>query len=284
MSISVLLPTRGRTNALKKSIVSLLDNIEDTSNVEIILGLDKDDFSTIRWIERVLAKTLQDANIDARTVMFEPQGYENLHFYINEMAAHSKGNWLFVWNDDCIMKTKNWDGEIIKYNNQFKLLAPKDNHKGHPYAMFPIIPRDWYMLIESISQHNQINAWVSHIAYMLNIFERINIEVLHDRADITGNNDDEIFKNSEKVRNDRKNLENFYNQPSQHLRGNIANKIAWFCKKINQGDPSWWSKIKSGEQDPFEKMIAPEGAIGEKIPETNFSTKHKLPNDHTLEL
>lgn len=285
MSISVLLPTRGRTETLKKSIVSLLDNIENNHNVEFILGLDKDDFSTIKWIEKILSRTLQDANIDAKTVMFEPQGYENIHTYINEMASQARGDWLFIWHDDCIMQTKNWDNKILKYKDQFKLLAPKDNHNGHPYAMFPIIPKDWFILLGHVSYHNQISAWVSHIAYMLDIFERIDVEVFHDRADITDNNDDETFKNSEKVKKDKNNLESFYEPSMQRLRGNIAHKIAWFFKKTKQGDLSWWNKIQSGEQqNPFEKMVVPENAIGDPIPETGKSGKKRVPDDHIIDL
>ena len=37
---------------------------------------------------------------------------------------------------------------------------------------------------------------LAFIAYMLDIFERIDVEFVHDRADImAGNNDDETFKN-----------------------------------------------------------------------------------------
>ena len=40
--ISVLLATRQRTELLDKSIDSLLSNVSNTDNVEIMLGIDND--------------------------------------------------------------------------------------------------------------------------------------------------------------------------------------------------------------------------------------------------
>jgi len=49
--ISIILPTRGRTNgALQASLTSLLDNADDCSRVEIMLGVDDDDQETIDWV------------------------------------------------------------------------------------------------------------------------------------------------------------------------------------------------------------------------------------------
>ena len=49
--ISIILPTRGRTNgALQDSIASLLDNADDCARIEIMLGVDDDDADTINWV------------------------------------------------------------------------------------------------------------------------------------------------------------------------------------------------------------------------------------------
>ena len=49
------------------------------------------------------------------------------------------------------------------------------------------------MLCDAWSINAQNDTWVSVIARMNGIFERIDIEVLHDRADMTGGNDDPNF-------------------------------------------------------------------------------------------
>jgi len=138
---------------------------------------------------------LRERKVECRANIFKPLGYENLHVYVNTLAGSASGDWLFFWNDDGVMVTDGWDEVIRRYTGQFKLLAPHDNHNGHPYAIFPIVPRDWFMLLDHLSQNAQNDAWLSHIAYMLDIFERIDVEFIHDRADITGNNNDPTFQN-----------------------------------------------------------------------------------------
>ena len=185
--ISVLLPTRGRREVLKSSLESLISKATDPENVELLLGIDDDDEGAREYIEQESAPMLREYRVECRANIFKPLGYENLHVYVNTLASNASGDWLFFWNDDGIMVTDGWDDVIRSYTGQFKLLAPRDNHDGHPYAIFPIVPRDWFTLVDHLSQNAQNDAWLSHIAYMLDIFERIDVEFIHDRADITGN-------------------------------------------------------------------------------------------------
>ena len=90
------------------------------------------------------------------------------------------------------MQTKGWDEVVRSYDGQFKCLAPKDNH-DHPFAIFPLIPADWFTLCDAWSINAQNDTWVSVIARMNGIFERVDIEILHDPADLTGGNDDPTF-------------------------------------------------------------------------------------------
>ena len=48
--ISVLLATRGRSKMLEKSIDSLMTNVSDSENVEIMLGIDNDDQETNHFV------------------------------------------------------------------------------------------------------------------------------------------------------------------------------------------------------------------------------------------
>ena len=280
--ISILLPTRGRTEVLKTSIMTLLDTVNDPICLELLFGLDEDDTDVIEYIKEELAPILQEHGVESRANIFKPLGYENLHNYVNTLAQSATGEWLFFWNDDCLMQTKDWDTVVNSYTGQFKLLAPKDNHNGHPYAILPIIPRDWFILIGHLSQNAQNDAWVSHIAYMLDIFERIDIEIIHDRADITGNNDDETFKNRKYMEGNPEDPRDFGHPDMQNARVATAHKIAWFLEKTGR-DTSWWEKVKAGEQDPFEKMKWAEGVKGAGQLQA-VQEKPELPDDHTLSL
>lgn len=280
--ISILLPTRGRTEVLKTSIMTLLDNVNDPTCLELLFGLDEDDNDIIEYIKTEIAPILQEQGVESRANIFKPLGYENLHNYVNTLAQSATGEWLFFWNDDCLMQTKDWDVVINSYTGQFKLLAPKDNHNGHPYAILPIIPKDWFILIGHLSQNAQNDAWVSHIAYMLDIFERIDIEFIHDRADITGNNDDETFQNRKYMEGNPEDPRDFGHPDMQNARVATAHKIAWFLEKTGR-DTSWWEKVKAGEQNPFEKMVWAEGVKGAGQLQA-VQEKPELPDDHTLSL
>ena len=280
--ISILLPTRGRTEVLKTSIMTLLDNANDPICLELLFGLDEDDSDVIEYIKEELAPILQEHGVESRANIFKPLGYENLHNYVNTLAQSATGEWLFFWNDDCLMQTKDWDTVVNSYTGQFKLLAPKDNHNGHPYAILPIIPKDWFILIGHLSQNAQNDAWVSHIAYMLDIFERIDIEIIHDRADITGNNNDETFKNRKYMEGNPEDPRDFGHPDMQNARVATAHKIAWFLEKTGR-DTSWWEKVKAGEQNPFEKMVWAEGVKGAGQLQA-VQEKPQLPDDHTLSL
>ena len=281
--ISIILPTRGRRDVLKKSIESFVDKASNPERIEILFGVDEDDKGVNEYIKENLAEYLKSKKVEARANIFKPLGYENLHTYINTLAGNSTGDWLFFWNDDCLMVTEGWDEVISSYTGQFKLLGPKDNHEGHPYAILPIVPRDWFILLGHLSQNAQNDAWLSHIAYMLNIFERIDVEFVHDRADITGNNDDDTFKNRQYMEGNPSDPRDFGHTDMQAARVNSAHKIAWFLEKTGQGDLTWWEKVKAGEQDPFEKMKWADGVKGAGQLAA-VDDRPQLPDDHKISL
>lgn len=252
--ISVLLPTRGRREMLKRSLESLINTASDPSRVELLLGIDDDDEGVKEYIQNEIAPFLKEQLVECRAQIFKPLGYENLHTYVNTLAGAATGEWIFFWNDDGVMLTENWDDVIESYNGQFKLLAPRDNHDGHPYAIFPILPMDWFKLMDHLSLNAQNDAWLSHIAYMLDIFERIDVEFLHDRADITGNNDDETFQARKYMEGNPDDPKDFGHPDMQQARVRSAYKIAWYLDKIGQRS-KWWDRVVAGEQNPFEKMV-----------------------------
>lgn len=277
--ISILLPTRGRREILKSSLESLVTKATNTEKLEILLGIDEDDEGVREYIENEVAPLLKKHKVECRANIFKPLGYENLHVYVNTLAGNASGEWLFFWNDDGIMVTDGWDEIIRSYTGQFKLLAPKDNHNGHPYAIFPIVPRDWFVLIDHLSQNAQNDAWLSHIAYMLDIFERIDVEFIHDRADITGNNNDPTFQNRKYMEGNPSDPRDFGHPNMQQARVATAYKVAWFLDRIGQHS-DWWDNVVAGKQDPFEKMKWAEGVKGAgqlgAVQENRISDEEKI--------
>ena len=251
--ISILLPTRGRREVLKTSLEGLVSKASIPGRLELLLGIDEDDDGIQEYLRDEVAPILTKYKVECKANVFKPIGYENLHQYVNHLASVATGEWLFFWNDDGIMVTEGWDDVIDSYTGEFKLLAPRDNHNGHPYAIFPIVPRAWFNLMDHLSQNAQNDAWLSHIAYMLDIFERIDVEFIHDRADMTGNNDDATFQNRKYMEGNPSDPRDFGHPGMQEARVRTVNKIAWYLEQI--GQPSiWWQNVLAGKQDPFEKM------------------------------
>ena len=283
--ISVLLPTRGRQEVLKHSITTLIEKASNPSDIEILFGVDEDDQQVIEYIRNDLKPLFDEHKVEARASIFKPLGYENLHVYVNTLAGAATGEWLFFWNDDCVMVTEGWDDVIKEYDGQFKLLGPKDNHEGHPYAILPIVPKDWFILMGHLSQNAQNDAWLSHIAYMLDIFERVDFEFIHDRADITGNNNDETFQNRKYMEGNPNDPKDFGHADMQQARVSTAHKIAWFLEKTGQGELTWWNNVVAGTQNPFEKMTWAEGVKGAgQLSPINGEEEPEFSDDHKLSL
>jgi len=249
--ISVLLTTRGRTDALLRSVASLVTHSTDPGQVEFLLAFDNDDVESFKWFEENIVPTLESAGSDYTCYGYEPLGYIRLNEYVNSLAEHATGNWLLFWNDDAVMQTKGWD-QIIAEHTEFAVLR-MPAHNEHPYAVFPVVPRQWLDMCGYLSKHQLSDAWISQIAYLLDIMVNIPIEVLHDRFDITGNNNDSTFKKRPMLEGNHTNPRDFNYRSYRQDRFNDAIKIATILKAQGR-DMTWFDNVLAGKQDPWVKM------------------------------
>ena len=241
MTISILLPTRKRVSQLKKSMDSLLSNAKNPDKIQPLFGVDDDDTETLEF--------LKTTNYQNQSVLkFKRLGYQNLHMYNNSLCAYAQGTWVMFFNDDAIMNTKHWD-EIIEAEKNFNVLRVKEQ-TGHPYSIFPIFPWDWFRLLDHISLHGQNDAWISEIAYMFDIMKDVDIEVIHDRADITGNNNDSVFKERVYKEGHPDQEGDLHHVKMWNARTADASKLAWYLEKIGQISLHW-KKIVRKEIEPL---------------------------------
>jgi hypothetical protein len=252
--IAVLLPTRGRTDALARSIMGLFNRAVDPQNIHLMLGFDNDDQSGIEHFQTEIQPWLDKKDINYDAIVFEPMGYTRLNEYVNALALATSADWYMFWNDDAIMETTGWDREINKHTGEFKLLAVH-THRDHPYSIFPIAPREWLLELGYLSPHQISDAWLSQQAYILNIFERIPVLVTHDRHDLTGNNDDATYKNRIMYEGQPTDPKDFHHVSWHMLRMNEAEKLSKHM--ISRGiNTEWWNNVKTGKQYPWEKLVA----------------------------
>lgn len=251
-NIGVLLATRGRADSLGRSIRSLVELADKIEQVQIVFAFDRDDEVGLNYFATDLQPWLDARDINYTALKFQRMGYVNLHKYNNTMAKHTNSDWLVIWNDDAVMQTQDWDRVIMSYQGQFKLLSFK-THRMHPYSIFPIVPRKWYDLLGYISPHPTQDGWVSQQAYMLDIYQRIEVDVLHDRYDLTGNNGDDIYANRPMLEGKPDDPRDFHSQQMIDLRHRDAARLATYMR--TQGiSTEFFENIFKGTQDPWEKL------------------------------
>lgn len=250
--IAILLPTRGRDGMLERSVKSLIDLADIPIRIQIMFGFDKDDEVGTQYFVNELQPWLDENRVNYTAMTFNPLGYIRLNEYVNELARKSDARWLVFWNDDAVMETQGWDTKIMDWDGQFKLLA-FHTHNDHPYSIFPIVPRAWLDLLGYLSPHQISDAWLSQQAYMLDIWQRIEVDVLHDRHDLTGNNNDATFQHRPMLEGNPKDPNDFHSTKQMDRRHRDAWKIAGYLD--SQGhDMSFIKNVFAGTQDPWEKL------------------------------
>jgi glycosyltransferase involved in cell wall biosynthesis len=196
MRISVLLPTRGRTDTLLRSIDSLLTKASQPDQIEILLALDRDDTASLQYVHEVIADRWPN---NIHVYQMDPLGYSKLNIYYNTLAGLAWGYWLMVWNDDALMDTAGWDDLVDQHRNHpMPLLRIPCANFEHPFALFPIIKKEWFNVCGTFSYYAHVDRFVYNMSQNLgdNVLTDIAATVTHDRADITGNNRDATFDTS----------------------------------------------------------------------------------------
>lgn len=140
MDFSIILLSRKRPRLLR----NLLNSIQKTckTEFEVLAGCDLDDSET-QQSKYLFEYQFAKLYFSARN--------PNLHTYINFLASESKGKYLFVLNDDCLLLNDGWDsiakarmdafGEIVygcTNDDSIDKIGLKD------YASFPIVSRPAY--------------------------------------------------------------------------------------------------------------------------------------------
>ena len=126
--ISVLVPSRGRPELLKRSVNSLRATA-DNEGLQVVVAADGDDPDTI----------LMAADLGVDCVVTSRFGYEGLHKYYQKAADMATGNWLLVWNDDATMLTQGWDQEIEAL--PLNILVADIQTPHSPLCCYPAIRR-----------------------------------------------------------------------------------------------------------------------------------------------
>jgi hypothetical protein len=170
---------------LIESIASLRDNAANRLRIEVLVAADPDDNATAEAARQAYA---------ALSVTRTRFGYPMLQKYVNLLTRRAQGQWMLLWNDDARMLTEHWDARIAASDPG--VLWPA--HNGSPYLnVFPVVHRKVVDLLGHFSLSPHCDSWVQDIAQAAGIHHHVDIEVLHDRFDLTGGHDDQTWREAQ---------------------------------------------------------------------------------------
>jgi hypothetical protein len=129
--ISLLLPTRGRSELVQRFLRSVVAQSAYPELIEVILCVDDDDIES---------HGIVSSELDLKVVVGPRQ---NMGAYNTECLRHASGEITIAVNDDIIVRTKGWDEKVraldARYPDGVYLGYPNDLFKGSKVSTFPIL-------------------------------------------------------------------------------------------------------------------------------------------------
>lgn len=180
--ISIVFCSRGRPASCARALRSAFDLAADPDQVEAIIAVDPD--------EDIEAYTLALPGRARLWIAPERFGYCRLHDYLNPLARMAAGDWCQWFNDDMRMRTPGWDAVIRDHRPA--VLWPQANHVQHA-NIAPAWPRAWSDALGRATPTSHMDTYLQWLGETLGRHDRIPVDIVHDRADVTGGHDDVTY-------------------------------------------------------------------------------------------
>jgi hypothetical protein len=166
---SLILPTRGRRELLQRFIDSLALRTHHPDRLEIILRTDEGDRGA--------------AEIDPRgfdvTILTGPR--VTMGSMLREGYAAARGDYLFLMNDDVIMRTDYWDDAAmeaaLRFDDGVALIYGNDLQEAAMMATFPLLPRTTCELLGGICPEAYVGNDID--VHILDVFTRLALRGHH---------------------------------------------------------------------------------------------------------
>jgi glycosyltransferase involved in cell wall biosynthesis len=152
-TISIILPTRGRPENLKRMINSILITATYPENIEMCFRVDSDDIESIKTLITLSEKININIKIGTK---YQCHGY-----YWNEAWEMASNDVLQMSGDDFVYHTKGWDVEVLKeinkYDDKMVMVYGRDGIQEGKLATHHFMHRRWH---EAIGQFVQLRTKV----------------------------------------------------------------------------------------------------------------------------
>lgn len=203
-AITVLIPTRNRPKLLQKAVESCFNLASDPQSIQVGVNIEPDDTESYQ----ALCELKQAGDPKYLFVRFAPEriGWHGIHIYNAAMFPQSRGEWFFFFTDDTFLLTQGWD-DVVRQSLKGVLAG---DAKTLGINICPFIHRDVFLAI-GMSPTPHYDIWFEGIAKGAGCHFNIPVDIFHDRYDLTGNNNDQTFRDAQASRR----LEEFYGQEVQ---------------------------------------------------------------------
>ena len=190
MICSVLIPSRGRPERLRKTIQSISDT-SSKANVEVLVRFDDDDAPSIAIVDQLLR--------DGIGVVVGPRrsGYPSIGEFYAELAAASRGAWIWIMNDDAYVTGPSpkfdlsWDKQLGRLPSTGVIVQPECYQLGHSKywssegGAFPAVPNGcWTDFGEEFSGGAAVDTWLDQLLRVRNGWQTSfldGVAVVHER-------------------------------------------------------------------------------------------------------
>ena len=161
--ISLLLPTRGRAELLRRFLESVLARSERPDLVEVVVYADADDPSSHGF---------QVEGLEVRTIV-GPRA--SMGDYNTACFERSRGDIVVLGNDDVVIQTRGWDRKLREMHaamqDRVYLAYPNDLFKGRGLSAFPILSRAACQMLGEPFPRAYRGAFIDY--HLLDIFKRL---------------------------------------------------------------------------------------------------------------
>lgn len=165
MNISLLCPTRNRSQKLEKLITSINDTISNSlTEVELLFMIDTDDLISIAKIIELQPK----AKFEIKKFITSKSEYLNRDYY-NVLAKNARGFLLFAIGDDVEFKSKDWDKILLEKISEYfhknsriwdniLYISVNEENSTAKHPCFPIITKEAFNVL-GMYFHPELLSW-----------------------------------------------------------------------------------------------------------------------------
>jgi Glycosyl transferase family 2 len=179
--ISIVVPTRGRPENVRRLVESINSTAEEVP--EVVLYIDDDDKASADCAQSLGVKHV----VGPRCTLSDCW---------NRAAQHATGDILMVGGDDLVFKTKHWDRMVkqgfASCEDRILLVHGEDGHWGNRFASHPFLHRKWIDTVGYFTpphfSSDFTDTWLNDVANALGrrmylSFEHEHLHPLFGKAD-----------------------------------------------------------------------------------------------------